>query len=491
MLEPSNQYKRGLKQAVDWKLVICYLVLILIGWINIYASIHSAEPSSIFDWSVRSGKQFVWIITSLGLAALILFVLNPRLWEVISIPSYVVVGALLVLVIFVSKDVKGSHSWFEFGPIKFQPAEISKITTSLVLAATMSKPNFKISNTKDFLTVALIIGLPMLTIVAEGLSGWLLAIVGMCILLFILTLTASSYTSILVLAAIVTLSYFFRTSRFGTWVKRCGLPLIFFAFLPRLWSWICEWLVPGASVLGTVDQSVADAITLAAVKWTYLLKFKPLYLLLGVSALAIPVCMVRAYRDKHIYLWAAIGAFLLGVLLTFSTEFLFNDVLQDHQRARIEVLLGMKEDLAGVGYNVNQSKIASGSGGLFGKGFLQGTQTTYGFVPEQSTDFIFCTVGEEWGFVGCAVVILLYVFMISRIIIDAEKSRESFTRIYGYCVASCIFMHLFINVGMTIGLMPVIGIPLPLLSYGGSSLWAFTILIFIFIALDREEKKYF
>ncbi|MBQ6044278.1 MAG: rod shape-determining protein RodA [Bacteroidales bacterium] len=310
-------------------------------------------------------------------------------------------------------------------------------------------------------------------------------------LLFILTLTASSYTSILVLAAIVTLSYFFRTSRFGTWVKRCGPPLIFFAFLPRLWSWICEWLVPGASVLGTVDQSVADAITLAAGKWTYLLKFKPLYLLLGVSALAIPVCMVRAYRDKHIYLWAAIGAFLLGVLLTFSTEFLFNDVLQDHQRARIEVLLGMKEDLAGVGYNVNQSKIAIGSGGLFGKGFLQGTQTTYGFVPEQSTDFIFCTVGEEWGFVGCAVVILLYVFMISRIIIDAEKSRESFTRIYGYCVASCIFMHLFINVGMTIGLMPVIGIPLPLLSYGGSSLWAFTILIFIFIALDREEKKYF
>ena len=510
MLEPSNQYKRGLKQAVDWKLVFCYLVLVFIGWINIYASIHSAEPSSIFDWSVRSGKQFVWICTSLGLAALILFVLNPRLWEVISIPSYVLVAGLLVLVIFVSKDVKGSHSWFEFGPIKFQPAEISKITTSLVLAATMSKPNFKISNTKDFLTVALIIGLPMLTIVAEsetgsalvyvgflfvlyreGLSGWLLAIVGMCILLFILTLTASSYTSILVLAAIVTLSYFLRTSRFGTWVKRCGLPLIFFAFLPRLWSWVCEWLAPGASVLGTVDQSVADAITLAAGKWIYLLKFKPIYLLLGVSALAIPICMVRAYRDKHIYLWTAIGAFLLGVLLTFSTEFLFNDVLQDHQRARIEVLLGMKEDLAGVGYNVNQSKIAIGSGGLFGKGFLQGTQTTYGFVPEQSTDFIFCTVGEEWGVVGCAVVILLYVFMIFRIIIDAEKSRESFTRIYGYCVASCIFMHLFINVGMTIGLMPVIGIPLPLLSYGGSSLWAFTILIFIFIALDREEKKYF
>ncbi len=510
MLEPSSQYKRGLKQAVDWKLVFCYLILILIGWLNIYASIHSSGPSSIFDWSARSGKQFIWMLSSLGLAALILFVLNPRLWEVISIPSYVVVGALLVLVIFVSKDVKGSHSWFEFGPVKFQPAEISKITTSLVLAATMSKPGFKITKAKDLLTVALIIGLPMLTIVAEsetgsalvylgflfvlyreGLTGWLLAIGGLCILLFILTLTVSSYVSILVLAAIVTLGYFLHTGRLMTWFKRCGLPLIFFAFLPKLWALVCEWLIPGASVLGSVDPSVADAITGAAGRWTVLLKFKPSYLLLGVCACAIPVCMVRAYRDKHIYLWAAIGAFLLGVLLTFSTEFLFNDVLQDHQRARIEVLLGMKEDPAGVGYNVNQSKIAIGSGGLFGKGFLHGTQTTYGFVPEQSTDFIFCTVGEEWGFVGCAVVILLYVFMISRIIIDAEKSRESFTRIYGYCVASCIFMHLFINVGMTIGLMPVIGIPLPLLSYGGSSLWAFTILIFIFIALDRQEKKYF
>ena len=380
----------------------------------------------------------------------------------------------------------------------------------MLLAATMSKPNFKIGKAKDFLTVALIIGLPMLTIVAEsetgsalvyvgflfvlyreGLTGWLLAIAGLCILLFILTLTASSYTSILVLAGIVTLAYFLQTSRFGTWIKRCGLPLLFFAFLPRIWTWLCEWLVPGGAALGSVDPSVAEAITLAAGKWTMLLKFKPIYLMLAVCACAIPICMVRAFRDKHIYLWAAIGAFLLGTLLTFSTEFLFNDVLQDHQRARIEVLLGMKEDLAGVGYNVNQSKIAIGSGGLFGKGFLQGTQTTYGFVPEQSTDFIFCTVGEEWGFVGCAVVILLYVFLICRIIADAEKSRESFTRIYGYCVASCIFMHLFINVGMTIGLMPVIGIPLPLLSYGGSSLWAFTILIFIFVALDRQEKKYF
>ena len=509
MLQPSSTYKRGLKQAVDWKLVICYLLLVFIGWMNIYASVHSADPSSIFDWNVRSGKQFIWMLTSFGLATLILFVLNARFWEVISIPSYVIVGLLLVLVIFVSNDVKGSHSWFELGPVKFQPAEISKITTSLVLAAAMSKPNFKLSKARDFLTVALIIGLPMLTIVAEsetgsalvylgfmfvlyreGLSGWLIVIAGMCVLLFILTLTASSYTSIIVLLVIVTLLYSLQIKKGGKWLLTCGIPLLFFALLPKIWGAVCEALIPGAAILDVVDASVAGSIV-GANKWAPLLKFKPVYLLLGTCAVILPVCIFKAYRDKRTYLWVAIGAFIVGIMLTYSTEFLFNKVLQDHQRARIEVLLGMKEDPSGVGYNVNQSKIAIGSGGLLGKGYLHGTQTTYGFVPEQSTDFIFCTVGEEWGFVGCTIVILLYAFLIMRIIMNAEKSREAFTRIYGYCVASCIFMHLFINIGMTIGLMPVIGIPLPLLSYGGSSLWAFTILIFIFIALDREENKYF
>ena len=190
-------------------------------------------------------------------------------------------------------------------------------------------------------------------------------------------------------------------------------------------------------------------------------------------------------------LWLGAGLLAGSILVVFATEFAFNNVLADHQRSRIEVLLGIKEDPSGAGYNVRQSMIAIGSGGAIGKGFLKGTQTTFGFVPEQSTDFIFCTVGEEWGFLGCLLVIVLYGALISRIIGDAERSREAFTRVYGYCLACCLFMHLFINVGMTIGLMPVIGIPLPFLSYGGSSLWAFTIMLFIFIALDREENKYF
>ena len=429
-----GSFDRGLGKTVDWWLVGCYFLLVLIGWVIIYASIHSTEPASIFDWSARSGKQAIWILTAVLLDVFILFVINPRLWEVLSPYAYIAVFFLLVLVIFVSKDVKGSHSWFELGPVKFQPAEISKITTSLVLATVMSKPTFRMTNRKHFLAVAAIVGLPMLAILGEsetgsalvyvgfifplyreGLSGWWLFMLGMTILLFILTLVTSWWVSVAVLFA------------------------------------VC--LVYIVQVLRTSRREE------------------------------------HALRRRAFF--RTLLAFAAGVMVIFATGFVFEHVLQDHQRKRIEVLLGLKEDPAGVGYNVRQSMIAIGSGGFSGKGFLQGTQTTYGFVPEQSTDFIFCTVGEEWGFLGCLVVILLYVFLIWRILNDAERSREAFTRIYGFCLASCLFMHLFINISMTIGLMPVIGIPLPLLSYGGSSLWAFSMMLFIFIALDRQEKKYF
>jgi rod shape determining protein RodA len=507
----ENTHQRGLKQSIDWKLIVVYILLVLIGWVNIYASIHSEDPSSIFDWSVRSGKQFVWMLTSFGLAGFILFVIPPGLWERVSVPMYLIVCALLVLVIFVSKDVKGSHSWFELGPVKFQPAEISKITTSLLLATVMSRQNFKLSEWKGFLLVAAIIGIPMLIIVAEsetgsalvyagfifvlyreGFSGWWLALIGLVILLFITTLTLSPYTSILILIGILTLSNAFRGPRKEFWA-RIGIGLGFvavMAFLPKLWGLLQDNVQAHLEWMERVTW-VPKAGETDSYRWTFLLKIKPMYILMALSFIALPFLGVRAFNRKDGFLGLSLAAFVVGVALIFSTDFIFQNVLQDHQRSRIEVLLGMKEDLAGVGYNVNQSKIAIGSGGLTGKGFLQGTQTAFGFVPEQSTDFIFCTVGEEWGFLGCLVVILLYVFLIARLILDAERCRENFNRIYGYCVASCIFMHLFINIGMTVGLMPVIGIPLPLLSYGGSSLWAFTILIFIFVALYRQEKKYF
>ena len=483
----TNSSKRSIRQTVDWKLVICYLLLVLIGWLNIYASSHASETAGILDFATRSGKQFVWILSGLGLGTLILFLFNPRLWEVISIPTYLIVLVLLVAVIFLGSEVKGSRSWFQFGPISFQPAEVSKITTSLVLAAVMSRQNFKLSNFKHLLLVAAIIAVPMLTIVAEsetgsalvyvgfifvlyreGFSGWFIACIGLVIILFILTLTASPYAAALLLIGTISFSYCTENKLTRRWLIREAPLILLMAFLPKIWR-----AIGGEEPTG------------------FFATVQPIHLLLGGVLLAMPWLMFKAYRERKFSRWAAIIAFFAGLAMIYSTEFIFNDVLQDHQRKRIEVLLGMKEDPAGVGYNVNQSMIAIGSGGFFGKGFLQGTQTTYGFVPEQSTDFIFCTVGEEWGFVGCLVVILLYVFLIARIILDAEKCREGFSRIYGYCVASIIFMHLFINIGMTIGLMPVIGIPLPLLSYGGSSLWAFTVLIFIFLALYKEENKYF
>lgn len=428
----NRPFERNLRQTVDWKLVLCYIALVLTGWVSIYASIHSTEPSSIFDLGCRSGKQFAWMTVALLFDALILFAVNPRIWEAIAPAGYLIVFFLLVLVIFVSKDVKGSHSWFEFGPVKFQPAEVSKITTSLMLALVMSRQGFRLTTKKGFMAVAAVIGLPMLAILGEsetgsalvyvgylfvlyreGLSGWWFIFLGAAIVLFILTLTAPWWAAASVLALLCVIFFLY-----GSGFRR------------------------GHSI--RMSHITRTVLVLAA-----------------------------------------------GITMIFATDFLFNHVLQDHQRKRIEVLLGLKEDPAGVGYNVRQSMIAIGSGGLTGKGFLNGTQTTYGFVPEQSTDFIFCTIGEEFGFIGCLALILIYVCLIYRLITDAEKSREAFTRIYGYCVAACLFMHLFINIGMTIGLMPVIGIPLPMLSYGGSSLLSFSMMIFIFLALNRQEKKYF
>ena len=497
---------RGLAKTIDWWLVACWFLMILIGWANIYASIHASEPSSIFDFASRSGKQFVWMVTALGIAALILFVIPPRLYEGLSLPIYIFTIALLVSVIFLGIEVKGSRSWFAFGPIRFQPAEISKISTSLLLATIMSQLGYKIGRFKDFILTAAVILVPMMIIVLqsetgsalvyvgfifmlyrEGLSGWLIFMIGMAILTFILTLTASPYVAILVLAGVASLCICLYSDRFRWWLMICVPVIAFFAFLPSLMELLSTWIVGEERMAGIAALQEAGE----AVELPFIMKIKPLYILLGVSLGYLPFVAFQAFREGNRFTYLAILSFLGGLLLVFSTDFLFNDVLQDHQRKRIEVLLGMKEDPTGVGYNVNQSMIAIGSGGLTGKGYLNGTQTTLGFVPEQSTDFIFCTIGEEWGFLGAAAVILLYVFLIWRIIRNAERSREAFTRIYGYCVACCIFMHLFINIGMTIGLMPVIGIPLPFISYGGSSLWGFTAMLFIFIALDRNERKYF
>ncbi|MCQ2142517.1 MAG: rod shape-determining protein RodA [Bacteroidales bacterium] len=488
MIGVSPHTQRSFSKSVDWWLIASYLILVLIGWLNIYASIHTGdEMTSAFSWSLRSGKQLVWIGTAFVLAALVLFVIPPRIYEGLSIPFFGMVLLLLVAVIFLSNDVKGSHSWFQLGPVSFQPAEISKIATSLMLATVMSQMNYKMTRVRDFILTAAIILVPMAIIVLEsetgsalvyvgfifmlyreGLSGWTIFIMFMAILVFILTLVASPYTAAVVTlaAASIVAALYSRRSRRDLLI---WIPVVIIALI---------WGIVYNKVAAAKPESFIASVD----KFLFAIPF--------VVALAV-VYFVQSFKERNMAKLLAAVAVIGGIILIFSVQFIFYEVLEDYQRGRIEVLLGMKEDLAGAGYNVNQSLIAIGSGGFFGKGYLNGTQTTFGFVPEQSTDFIFCTIGEEWGFLGSAAVIILFLFLISRIVLDAEKSREAFTRIYGYCVASILFMHLIINIGMTIGFMPVIGIPLPLISYGGSSLWSFTIMIFIFIALDRNESKYF
>ena len=512
----SYRSGRPLLQSYDWKLVFIYIALIFFGWLNIYASIHGGDNIGILDFSVNSGKQFIWILTALGLGSLIIFLIPTNLWESGAGLMYIMVLFLLVAVIFLGVEVKGSRSWFSIGPIRFQPAEISKITTSLLIAFVMSRPGFKLSKISNFLLVAAIIALPMLVILGEsetgsalvyvgfifvlyreGLSGWLITLIGVAILIFILTLTTSPYTAIIALLGIIAAGNSLNHRKSLQWLLYAVAGLTFLAFIPQTWTALQNALIPGLgeaalnAEAGEEAVAAAQALAADASPWGFLYAVKPLYILLGMIGIAAPFVLFYAFKYKDSFAGVSTLTMIAGIMMVFSVDFIFYNILQDHQRKRIEVLLGMKEDPSGVGYNVNQSMIAIGSGGLTGKGYLNGTQTTYGFVPEQSTDFIFCTVGEEWGFLGCAAVIALYVSLIWLITKDAEHSRESFTRIYGYCLASCLFMHLFINIGMTVGIMPVIGIPLPFMSYGGSSLWAFTIMLAIFIALDHQEKKYF
>lgn len=458
--------------TVDWWLAGCWLVLVFIGFLNIYSTVHYEYPE-VLVWGSRACKQLVWIGTAVLMAAVILFAVPTRIYENASLPAYVLMFFLLVLVIFISNDTKGSNSWIEIGSVKIQPAEFSKITSSLMLANVISKMDLHFRSFRDYMIAGAVLLLPMAAIVAEnetgsmlvyvgfifvlyreGISGWWLGLLGGVIALFIITLRFGIVPTLLTVFIVASFVNDFLRGRKWLWLA-INIPLIALMIV-----WIIFWP-------------------------------KPLYFLLPLMAVQIICYLIFGFLRRESFRMASAGVIAACMLASFSVDLVFNNVLQEHQRKRIEVLLGMTEDPSGWGYNVHQSKIAIGSGGFFGKGYLNGTQSTFGFVPEQSTDFIFCTIGEEWGFAGSVAVVLLYVFLIFRIIHDAEQCRSRFIRIYGYCVASCFFMHLIINIGMTIGLMPVIGIPLPLVSYGGSSMWGFTILLFIFLALNREERKYF
>ena len=468
-------------RKIDWVIAGIWMLLVIFGWMNIYASSVS-EEGFVFSLKEKYVMDLIWIVTSLTLAFLILFVIPSGLYPTIAWPFYGLMVLLLVAVAFVGVEVNGSKSWFAIGPFRLQPAEFSKIATSLLLALLMSKYGFSFSKFRDVLRIAAVLALPILAILLEketgsalvylgyllvcyreGMTGWLLVIGLLAILLFIVTLVYSPFVAVLVLLGMTGVAYGFYVRKPLLYGILTALAVTLLAFLPRL-----------------LQMDALEALN----------RFDPaswLALLTGTAALVL--ALVFWFRRRKQLRNLMLG-FLLGLLVIFSVEMVFTKVLKDHQRARIEVLLGIKEDPMGVGYNVHQSLVAIGSGGLTGKGFLGGTQTRFDFVPEQSTDFIFCTIGEEWGLIGTLAVLAAYLTLILRLIASAEKQRDHFARIYGWCVAACLLMHVLINICMTIGLMPVIGIPLPMLSYGGSSLWAFTILLFIYLRLDLDQKKY-
>ncbi len=468
-------------KKIDWVIAGIWLVLVIFGWMNIYASSVS-EEGFVFSLKEKYVMDLIWVATALTLGFLILFVIPSSLYPTIAWPFYGLMVLLLVAVAFVGVEVNGSKSWFAIGPFRLQPAEFSKIATSLLLAQLMSKYGFSFSKFRDALRIAVVLALPMLAILLEketgsalvylgyllvcyreGMTGWLLVIGLLVILFFILTLVCSPFVAVLVLLGMTGVAFGFYIRKPLLYGILTAVAVTLLAFLPRLLQ--LDALAP----LNRFDPAT----------W--------LALLTGTAAVVL--ALVFWFQRRRPLRNLMLG-FLLGLLVIFSVEMVFTKVLKDHQRARIEVLLGIKEDPMGVGYNVHQSLVAIGSGGLTGKGFLGGTQTRFDFVPEQSTDFIFCTIGEEWGLVGTLAVLAAYLTLILRLIASAEKQRDHFARIYGWCVAACLLMHVLINICMTIGLMPVIGIPLPMLSYGGSSLWAFSILLFIYLRLDLDQKKY-
>lgn len=411
------------KKRYDWLTIGLYLAIVLFGWFNIYAAVFDESHTAVLDFSVQHGKQLIWMGLSFFLA-LIVCVVEPRVFSNGAYIIYTITLLLLLLVLAIGQTTNGGQSWINFGAFKFQPSEFAKLGTALALAKYMSTIDidFKRPRTKAIAFALLL--LPAVLILLQHDTGSALVFAG-----FIFPLYREGLSGKILVLGLGAIALFVAALLVNQWLL---IALVALLCLTYLFLWLNK----------------------------------------------------RYPKDY----WHAALFLLLCSAFVLSVDFAFNHVLESHQRERIEVLLGKVEDHSGAGYNVHQSKIAIGSGGLLGKGWTQGTITKADFVPEQETDFIFCTVGEEWGFLGSAALVALYITLLVRLVSLAERQRSTFSRFYGYSVASILFMHILVNVGMVLGLVPVIGIPLPFFSYGGSSLLAFTILLFIFLRQDADRN---
>ncbi|MFO7827021.1 MAG: rod shape-determining protein RodA [Bacteroidales bacterium] len=461
---------------IDWLTVVMYLLLVFMGWVNIYAAVYNEEHHSIFDFSMRYGKQLVWISAAI-LIAIAVFIVDINFYSYFAYAIYGLMIFLLIIVLFFGIEVHGAQSWFQIGGIRIQPTEFAKIATALVIARYLSSYNVQINTFKSYWRLAAIILIPsiltflqndtgsalvyfvfFLVLFREGISAEIILLGFFMIVLFILTLILEKLSIILLSIAVAFIIFSFVNRK----LKNIGIALF-------------------VLVMASIITYGVNKILNLQLTYFYLI-----FIALGASAIVYVILAIR-YKVRNVFIFLIF--LFASIIFALSIDYVFDNFLAEHQQKRINVVLGLESDPYGVEYNVNQSKIAIGSGGLSGKGFLRGTQTKYDFVPEQSTDFIFCTIGEEWGFLGTFTIVTLFVIFLLRLIFIAERQRSAFSRIYGYGVISILFFHVAVNIGMTIGLVPVIGIPLPFFSYGGSSLWAFTILVFILLRLDASRLE--
>lgn len=474
--------RNSIFQSLDWWTIVIYVALLSFGWLSVCGASYTYGDNDLFSLSTRSGMQIIWIGTSIFLSLTILL-LDDRFYDTFAYILFAVLLLLLFATIFNPHSIKGSRSWLVLGPLRLQPAEFAKFATALALAKFMSTYGYDIHRWKDFLITLAIIFTPMLFIVMQRETGSALVYFS-----FFLMLYREGMTGSILFTGVAMVVYFVVGIRYAD-VPLFSTPTSVGKFvvllLIQIFSCSMVWVFVRQQKEALRLAAICLLVTLCSLIFSiYVIPFDLFWvqLFLTIALVAYLAWQWLGTRFQQ-YFWIAL--FTMGSVVFFNTaDYALNNILEPHQRTRINVLLGLEEDLRGAGYNVHQSEIAIGSGGLEGKGFLNGTQTKLKYVPEQDTDFIFCTVGEEEGFVGAAGVLLLFLALILRLIHLAERQTSTFGRVYGYCVLSIFLFHVFINVGMVLGLTPVIGIPLPFFSYGGSSLWGFTILLFIFLRID-------
>ncbi len=471
---------------IDPVILVCYLLLLLVGAISICGASGTFDSTELFQAGSRPMKQLTWIALAFIISIAILIIDN-RNRSAMAPLIYIAVMILMLVTVFVAPDIKGSRSWLVIGPIRLQSAEFAKVATALMLASLFDRHGFKLASTKSYLQVFGIILLPILlsilqketgsalvftvfflALYREGLSGYFISFAALAVVIFVVILYTADImwgghttADLLMAAAITELSTLILLAKVSRKKHRYHIKYLLTCALSAL------IISAGFSLIAPFNYATTA------------------FVVLFLTVLYIGFLALRFSSRRYFFVFLFSIA---TIVYSFSVNIVYEKILQPHQQERIAVALGIKEDVRGAGYNVNQAKIAIGSGGLWGKGFMKGTQTKLNYVPEQDTDFIFCTIGEEYGFLGSIFLLLLYLTLILRIIYLAEKQTSPFGRVYGYSTASIFIFHIAINIGMVLGLVPVIGIPLPFISYGGSSLWAFTILLFIFIKIDNDRR---